>query len=502
MQSQSSVKTVSAVGRMPLGEILAFHAARTPGRPALTHDGLTLTHGDLDDRADRRARWLADRGVTQGDFVVLALPNGIEFFETTFALWKLGATPCPVSPRLPDVELSAIVDLVSPRLVIGVDPSRLPDWPTFAGGSEPPEDLASRILPPAVSPSWKALTSGGSTGRPKVIVTHVDGTADPTVSGYLLQRVGETILNPGPLYHNAAFSAAHQCLFAGGHVVNMERFDAETALSLIERHNVGHVVMVPTMMNRIWRLPAEVRRAYDVSSLNVVLHLAAACPVWLKERWIDWLGPEKIYEVYAGTEGLGATLITGAEWLDHKGSVGRVAPGVGIRILDPDGRECPVGEIGEVHFRPPQDQPAGFHYIGAEARVRDGWASLGDLGRLDEDGYLYLSDRRTDLIVSGGVNIYPAEVEAALDRHPDIRSSIVIGLPDEDLGARVHAIIQVPPERREHLDLPAVVAFLGEHLVRYKIPRSVEFVTDDLRDDAGKARRLQLRENRLDAVTA
>lgn len=502
MQFQSSAKAANAVGRIPLGGILAYHAAQTPNRPALTHDGLTLTHGELDHRADRRARWLADMGVTQGDFVVLSLPNSVEFFETTFALWKLGAVPCPVSPRLPDIELSAIVDLVSPRLVIGPVPSRLPAWPTLAAGSEPPEKLASRLLPAAVSPSWKALTSGGSTGRPKIIVTHVDGMADPTVSGYLLQRVGETILNPGPLYHNAAFSAVHQCLFAGGHVVNMERFDAETALNLIERHKVGHVVMVPTMMNRIWRLPPQVRRAYDVSSLNVVLHLAAACPIWLKEQWIDWLGPDKIFEVYAGTEGLGATLITGAEWLDHKGSVGRVAPGVGIRILDPDGRDCPVGETGEVHFRSAHDRPAGFHYIGAEAKVRDGWASLGDLGRLDDDGYLYLSDRRTDLIVSGGVNVYPAEVEAALDRHPDIRSSIVIGLPDEDLGARVHAIIQVAPELRDYLDLPAVATFLGEHLVRYKIPRSVEFVTEDLRDDAGKARRLQLRESRLDAVTA
>jgi len=509
VQSQSSVHPatagsapVEATGRLPLGDILSFHAERTPNRPALTHDNLTLTHGELDERANRRARWFAEMGVARGDFVVLALPNGVEFFETTFALWKLGAVPCPVSPRLPDVELSAIVDLVSPRLLIGPEPSRLPAWPTLPAGGQPPSGLSARPLAPVVSPSWKALTSGGSTGRPKVIVTHVDGAADPTVSGYLLQRVAETILNPGPLYHNAAFSAAHQCLFAGGHVVNMERFDAETALRLIDRHKVGHVVFVPTMMNRIWRLPTETRLAYDVSSLNVVLHLAAACPIWLKEQWIEWLGPETIFEVYAGTEGLGATLITGREWLTHKGSVGRVPPGTGIRILNPDGGDCAPGEIGEVYFRPLHERPAGFHYIGAEAQARDGWASLGDLGQLDEEGYLYLSDRRTDLIVSGGVNVYPAEVEAALDRHPQIRSSIVIGLPDEDLGARVHAIVQVAPERAAELDNEAVAAFLGDHLVRYKIPRSFEFVTEDLRDDAGKARRLQLREHRLDAAKA
>ncbi len=486
-------------GRIPLGDILAFHAARAPDRPALTHDGVTLTHADLDLRANRRARWLAGFGVTQGDFVVLALPNDLEFFETTFALWKLGAVPCPVSPRLPDVELSAIVDLVAPRLVIGPEVSRLPAWPTAPAGSGPGPDVSAEPLPPARSPFWKALTSGGSTGRPKVIVTHVDGAADPDTSGYLLQRAGETILNPGPLYHNAAFSAAHQCLFAGGHVVNMERFDAETALRLIDRHKVGHVVLVPTMMNRIWRLPTGTREACDVSSLRVVLHLAAACPIWLKEQWIDWLGCETVFEVYAGTEGVGATLITGREWLDHKGSVGRPAPGVGLRILDPEGHDCAPGDIGEIYFRSAPNQAKGYHYIGAEAQTTpDGWASLGDLGRLDADGYLYLSDRRTDMIVSGGVNVYPAEVEAALDRHPLIRSSIVIGLPDEDLGARVHAIVQVAPEARAGIDSTTVAAFLAEHLVRYKIPRSFEFVGEDLRDDAGKARRLQLREQRLD----
>lgn len=525
MQSQSSAQTARFEGshladrqgegpstaaaapgadvRIPLGDILAFHAARAPDRPALTHEGVTLTHAELDLRANRRARQLAGFGVVQGDFVVLALPNGLEFFETTFALWKLGAVPCPVSPRLPDAELSAIVDLIAPRVVVGPEASRLSAWPTVPAGSGPGPDVSAEPLPPARSPFWKALTSGGSTGRPKVIVTHVDGAADPMTSGYLLQRVGETILNPGPLYHNAAFSAAHQCLFAGGHVVNMERFDAETALRLIDRHKVGHVVFVPTMMNRIWRLPTGTRQAYDLSSLNVVLHLAAACPIWLKEQWIAWLGCERVFEVYAGTEGVGATLITGREWLDHKGSVGRPAPGVGLRILDPEGRDCGPGDIGEIYFRSAPNQAKGYHYIGAEASTTpDGWASLGDLGRMDADGYLYLSDRRTDMIVSGGVNVYPAEVEAALDRHPLIRSSIVIGLPDEDLGARVHAIVQVAPEARADIDSTTVAAFLAEHLVRYKIPRSFEFVGEDLRDDAGKARRLQLREQRLGSCAA
>uniref|UniRef100_B0T3R0 AMP-dependent synthetase and ligase n=1 Tax=Caulobacter sp. (strain K31) TaxID=366602 RepID=B0T3R0_CAUSK len=491
----------SAPTLLSLGDVLAYHAGRDPDRPAVTHRDVTTTRAQLEALANRRARLLAEHGVGQGDFVVIALPNCLEFFETTFALWKLGAVPCPVSPKLPEIELKAIVETVAPRLIIGPTDARLGGRPILPAGTSPgpqhgPEPLESRI-----SPTWKAVTSGGSTGRPKVIVTRIPATTDPHKAGYAMQRFEETILSPGPLYHNAAFSAAHQCLFAGGHVVDMERFDPETALQLIERYRVGHVVFVPTMMGRIWRLPAETRERYDVSSLRVVVHLAAPCPVWLKEKWIEWLGPDRIFEVYAGTEGVGSTCISGREWLEHKGSVGRVTPGARMRILDEQGRDCAPGQIGEIFFKPSAERADGFSYIGASAKARDGWISLGDLGHVDADDYLYLADRRTDLIVSGGVNIYPAEVEAALDRHPDVRSSVVIGLPDEDLGNRVHAIVQLAPQAMGCVDETAIREFLRDQLVRYKIPRSFEFGVEELRDEAGKARRMQLRDQRIQ-VTA
>lgn len=478
-------------GELPLGDILAFHAHRTPDRPAVTQDGRTLSYAELDAAANRRARLLAAHGVGQDDRVVLALSNSIEFFETSFAVWKLGATPCPVSSKLPAAELAAIVETIAPRLVIGAaaGPRHIPANMESGG-------FAADALPPRVAPAWKAITSGGSTGRPKVVVAGTPGTADPTKGGYVLQRPGETILSPGPLYHNAAFSAAHQCLFAGGHVVSMERFDPSLALRLIERYRVGHMVVVPTMMARIWRLPEEERAAADLGSLNVVVHLGAPCPPWLKEAWLGWLGPDRLVEVYAGTEGIGATVITGREWLAHKGSVGRVAPGTEMKILGPDGDECAPGTIGEIYFRPPAAR--SFGYLGAEKQARGEWVSLGDLGWVDSDGYLYLADRRTDMIVSGGVNIYPTEVEAAIERHPDVRACVVIGLPDDDLGNRVHAIVQLDPAAEMTDD--ALRDFLGEWIVRYKIPRSFEFVTHDLRDDAGKARRLQYRDERVQAA--
>lgn len=484
---------------IPLGGVLAYHARGHNG-PALTHGETTLSFSDLERRANRRARWFAEHGVGQDDLVIVALPNGMAFFETTFALWKLGATPCPVSPALSPTEFEAILAVVEPRLVIG-GTQRIGTTPWLPADGEMSAGISDDPLPSRTPRAWKALTSGGSTGTPKVILTRLPGVTDPDKADYALQRVRDTVLNPGPLYHNAAFSSAHQCLFAGGHVVNMERFDAERSLELIARHRVRYVMMVPTMMSRIWHLPDEVKRGYDVTSLRTVVHLAAPCPTWLKERWIEWLGPEAVVEIYAGTEGIGATSITGSEWLTHRGSVGRVVAGTGMRILDAEGEECPVGEIGEIYFRPPDDRLESFAYIGARMKRIGDWFSLGDLGHVDADGYLYLADRRTDLIISGGVNIYPAEVENAIDQHPDVRSCVVIGMPDDDLGSRAHAIVQVTNDAIGSLDAQALRDFLASRLVRYKVPRTFEFTTEELRDDAGKARRSKLRDARI-AVAA
>jgi bile acid-coenzyme A ligase len=282
---------------------------------------------------------------------------------------------------------------------------------------------------------------------------------------------------------------------AGSHVVVLPRFDAEATLSAIDRHQADTVYLVPTMMKRIWRLPDDVRDAYDLSSLRAVWHLAEPCPEWLKQVWIDWLGPERIFELYAGTEAQAATVITGTEWLAHRGSVGRPAQG-SIMICDGEGNELPPGQEGEVWMRAASDRPT-YRYIGATARAREGgWESLGDVGRLDADGYLYLGDRMQDMILTGGANVYPAEVEAALQEHPAVRSVAVIGLPDEDLGNIVHAIVEA---EEEEVAPEALMGFVSQRLARYKVPRAIEYTDQPLRDDAGKVRRSALREERVAA---
>jgi len=246
-------------------------------------------------------------------------------------------------------------------------------------------------------------------------------------------------------------------------------------------------------MSRIWRLSAETWAAYDVSSLRMLWHLAAPCPPWLKEEWIRWLGADVVMELYGGTEGQAATTISGAEWLSHRGSVGKVLFGE-MAACDGNGDPVAPGEVGEIYMRRPADAPPTYSYRGATPRtLPGGWESLGDIGWFDADGYLYLADRRTDMILVGGSNVYPAEIEAALDEHPLVQSSAVIGLPDEDLGSRVHAIVQPRPGLTED----ALRDHVRGRLVTYKQPRSYEFVADNIRDDAGKVRRTQLRDERI-----
>ena len=496
MASNDLKITEDSAAPIPMGDILARHAGKDPLRPAVTFDGRTTSFAELDARANRKARQLATLGVDEGDVVTIAVPNSLEFYEATFALWKLGATPNIVSSKLPSAELRSIVEIAKPRLIIGEAQARIDGLDFLAVGTEPAPDIASDTLPSKVSPRWKMHTSGGSTGRPKLIVDKKAGLHDPSKASTILAQAA-TLLNPGPLYHNAPFVGSFQCLFAGNHVVEMGRFDALRALEMIESHKVQMVNFVPTMMNRIWRLPVEQRLSFDMSSLKLVIHLASVCPVWLKQAWIDWLGPDRIFEIYGGSELFGGTAIGGREWLTHKGSVGKVQPGAQMRILDEQGVECATGEVGEIYFLPDTGPNSTYDYIGAEARSRGSWQTYGDLGRVDAEGYLYIADRRTDMIVSGGANIFPAEVEAALDQHPDVESAIVIGLPDSDLGQRAHAIVQVAENARARSDADTLRAFLADKLVRYKIPRTFEFTGENLRDDAGKARRSQLRDERI-----
>ena len=462
---------------MPIGAAVRWQAERDPDRLSITEVDVangaeyTITRLELERRTNRLARHYEQLGVGQDDLVTIGLPNGIAFYEAAIAAWKVGATPQPISSRLPQREQDEIVALAAPALVV--------TQPIEADPSLPDDPLAGD----RVAASYKAPTSGGSTGRPKIIVSGLKGETDPEAPAAFNMHPDGVQLVPGPLYHNAPFMFSMRGLFSGSHLVVMNRFDAAAALELIERWSVTWILMVPTMMQRIWRLPEEERTKRDLSSIEGILHLAAPCPAWLKEAWIEWLGAEKIFELYAGTEAQGVTIINGEEWMAHKGSVGKPAEG-SMRICDADGIELPRGEVGEIWMRPPE-RPT-YRYIGAEARRRDdGWESLGDMGWMDDDGYLYIADRRTDLILAGGANIYPAEVEAALEEHPAVVSCAVIGLPDEDLGQRVHAVVQL----QEDVSDDQLRTFLAERLVTYKIPRRFERVDEPVRDDAGKVRR-------------
>ncbi|HEY1562687.1 MAG TPA: AMP-binding protein [Caulobacteraceae bacterium] len=479
---------------MSLGARLTQLAGERGDRPAVSDQHRTVTWAELDRRTNRLARGLEAAGVRQGDLVTVGLTNSVDFVEACYALWKAGATPQPISYRLPAAEAEAVMALAkTPILIAGpqIESSR-PRYDVerllaLSDDDSPVEDRAA--------PVYKAPTSGGSTGRPKLILSGSAGVyAPPEGGGGGYRTSGDDVMvMPGPLYHNGPFTSSFAGLNQGAHLVVLPRFDAEATLAAIDRHKGTWMYLVPTMMSRIWRLPDEVKARYDVSSLRTVWHLAAPCPPWLKEAWIGWLGPEVIMELYAGTEAQAVTVITGAEWLEHRGSVGKVAFGE-MGAFDADGKRLPAGETGEIFMRRPEGSPASYRYLGAEARVLpDRWESLGDIGWFDEDGYLYLADRRADMILVGGSNVYPAEIEAALDEHPLVQSSAVIGLPDEDLGNLIHAIVQPRPGLTEE----ALREHVRDRLVTYKQPRSYEFVAENIRDDAGKVRRTQLRDERL-----
>ena len=478
---------------MSYGRAFRWHAERAPNQAAILFGTHQACRDALERRSNRLARAYQLLGVTAGDLVTIALPNGIEFFEACLAIWKLGATPSPISSRLPERERAAIVEGASPALVVGARPGEFSGRASVSKGYEPDASVSDEVLPDRISECARAMTSGGSTGRPKVILDLTSAHCDPEQPENRMTAGGTTLV-PGPLYHAGPFITAWQSLLCGRRVVLLDHFDPRLCLEQIERHQVDWVLFVPTMMQRIWRLPKSEREHWNLSSLRTVMCSGAPSPDWLKRAWIGWLGPERIFEAYGGSERMGGTQISGEEWLRHPGSVGRPSGGRQLRIQGEDGRELPPGEIGEVFMMPPGGQGSTYRYIGAEATASgDGWESLGDLGYLDDDGYLYLVDRKTDMIVTGGENVYPAEVEAAIDEHPRVRSSAVVGLPDEDLGQRVHGIVDAPSpideqELREHL---------GQRLALYKIPRSFEFVGEPLRDDAGKLRRSALREERL-----
>jgi bile acid-coenzyme A ligase len=472
--------------------VLRQLAETDPGRPALTSGETTLTRAEFVERVERLAALFAARGVAEGSTVTICLPNSTGLVESLFAAWALGAVPQPISHRLPPLERAAIVELANPSLVVGVPESE-------AAGRPALESVPGQLLPgsfsPGVSPVWKLVTSGGSTGRPKLIAATAPALFE-NVGGFgsaLGMRPDGCVLVTGPVSHNAPFVATAAAMLLGNHVVVMPRFDPAETLRLVEAYRVNWMLLVPTMMLRIWRLPEAVRLAADVSSLEVAFHLAAPCPQWLKQEWIDWLGPHKVLELYGGTELQAMTVITGTEWLAHRGSVGRPVIGE-IQIRDVDGQPVSAGSEGEICMRRGPGAPSPYQYIGATARsAPGGWESLGDIGHVDTDGYVYITDRLADMILVGGSNVYPAEIEAALDEHPAVRSCCVIGLPDEDLGNIPYAIVELS----EPVSDEDLTAHLRLRLAPYKLPRVIERAATPLRDDAGKVRRSALRAERI-----
>ncbi|OBF59709.1 AMP-dependent synthetase [Mycobacterium sp. 852002-53434_SCH5985345] len=477
----------------PIGTQIAALAELAPDEPAVTCDGLTLTRAELDRSTNRLARAYADRGVGVGDYVTMVLPNSVEWIQAAVACWKLGAVPQPLSARLPDAELRGLLDLRPPALLVGRDHPQMPSVPA---GFTPGPECSDAPLPEAVSPVWKAMGSGGSTGRPKLIESAGD-TRIPAAIGYPLgAQPGDTTLVPIPLSHNTGFTTATIALLMRHHLVVMSRFDPHQFLRLITDHRVTFLTTVPTIMQRTLPAYHADPGSYDLSSLRRFWHMGAPCPPAIKQAWIDLLGPEVVWELYGGTELQALTFISGDQWLTHRGSVGVVVAGE-MQVLDDDGNPCSPGVVGEIYMRPGPGSAPTYRYVGATAKSRDGWDSLGDLGHFDADGFLYLSDRRVDMFTVGGRNVYPAEIENALSAHPDVLSCLVVGVPDPnsgDLGQVPYALVHAA--EGSTLDAAGVQQFLRERIAGYKVPPTpdfIEFVDAPLRDDAGKARRSAVR---------
>ena len=488
-----------------VGEILDGFTQRAPSETVVIvidreGDEDAITRSELTDWSDRIGLALVERGITVGDLVPIHLPTSTGFIAAAIGIFKAGGTPMPVSNRLPETELGHLLELAEAKVVISnaLTTNQCLDMDSLRNASST-ADRAEKTEPPLsrrVSNPTKALASGGSTGKPKLIVTTGDALFDPEnpiIPMLMRFEPSDLKYSPGPLYHNGPFWFSINMLLRGGRLLLNERFNAQSCLETIERYKPTVLNLVPTMMQRLLREPRW--HEADLSSVRIAWHLAAPCPAWAKEGFIEKLGGCAVLELWAATESNGLTIIDGEEWLSHRGSVGKPV-GTEVLILDENRQPLPQGEVGEIFTRMAGAAPP-CEYRGAQSleSIKDGFTSVGDLGWLDEEGYLYLADRRTDLIISGGANIYPAEVEAVISQHPKVKDVAVVGLKDDDLGRRVHAIVEgFDPE-----DLPTLeelFALCSEQLVRYKVPRTIEMIDALPRNDAGKIRRSQLREER------
>jgi long-chain acyl-CoA synthetase len=488
-------------------------AEADPDRVAyvMAGSGDEVTYGRLVDASRRIAALLRDRGARHGDVVAILVENHPRFMEVAWAAQRSGLRYTTISTRLTPDEVAYIlrdagaVALVTSRELAELAAKAADDAPAVRhrlcvdGAAHGFEDLAELTAGRPAEPhpdeaeGVDLLYSSGTTGRPKGVAAELPLTPLGTPSGVtaLLQsRWGfgpDTVyLSPAPLYHAAPLRFNMTVHRYGGTCVVMERFDARRALELIERHRVTHVQMVPTMFVRMLKLPEDERARFDLSSLEAVIHAAAPCPVEVKERMIEWLGPV-VHEYYSATEANLFTVITSEEALERPGSVGRAILGT-PHILDEDGAELPPGETGTVWAEGGLD----FEYLNdpektAAARNERGWTTLGDVGHLDEDGYLYLTDRKANMIISGGVNVYPQEAENLLVTHPDVADVAVFGIPHEELGEQVHAVVQPLSTERAGPELAdELLAFCASRLARYKCPRRIDFRAELPRHPTGK----------------
>ena len=484
--------------------------------------GTTVTYGRLDEGANRLARLLVARGLSPGDSMAVCMENNAAYLEATWAPQRSGLYYTPVSSRLTAGEVSyiledcgaqALVTSYEQRQVAAEVVDRVPGLHTrlMVGGTidgfEPYEEVVGAQSPeplPEPLEGRSMLYSSGTTGRPKGVRRALGRVALGTRGfdsvlglGTMLYGYGDDMvfLSPAPLYHAAPLLFTMAVQRIGGTVVVMEHFDPVELLALVERHRVTHTLMVPTMFVRMLKLAEEERGRFDVSSLRCCIHGAAPCPPEVKEQMIAWWGPV-IHEYYAGTEGNGFVACTSTEWLAHRGTVGRSLGGPVLRILDDGGRELAPGQIGTVYFEGGPD----FEYhndpdLTRSAHDRRGWTTLGDVGYMDDDGYLYLTDRKAYTIISGGVNVYPQEAEDVLVTHPKVLDVAVFGVPHDELGEQVKAVVQPVDPASAGPELEAeLIAWCRQRLASYKCPRSVDFDDELPRHPTGKLYKRLLRD--------
>ena len=490
----------------------SVHAKTQPGKPAfiMAGTGETVTYRELDERSNRGAQLFRKLGLKTGDGIAIFMENNIHYLPICWAAQRSGLYYTCISSRLTAGEIEYIVKDCGAKIFITskamgsvsaelVD--RLPGVHKFMlGGAMPGYENAEdavRAMPATPvadeTPGSDMLYSSGTTGRPKGVKGTLSGGALTDANPLLLLAKmlysfdeNTTYLSPAPLYHAAPLRYNMTVQRLGGTCIVMEHFDPEEALRQIEKHKATHSQWVPTMFVRMLKLPGQARMKYDVSSMKVAIHAAAPCPIPIKRQMIEWWGPV-IFEYYAGTEGNGFCAITSQEWLAHPGSVGKSLLGE-LHIVGENGNDAPPGEPGTIFFANGPE----FHYHNdpkktADARNDKGWSTLGDVGYIDKDGYLYLTDRKAFMIISGGVNIYPQEAENVLINHPKVADVAVFGVPNEDFGEEVKAVIQ-PMEWADATPALAaeLIAYCREHLSQIKCPRSVDFDRELPRHPTGK----------------